>query len=128
MAITITVRIDFESNLVSKFASSKDPSIYKYIKSVVKCSGLPAALTYKSTTVTSEIDKASVFNDFSTQFFLRTLVAFLRLIFLSQLNHFLLSHFPRKISVWFSPPLNQIRLWVVTASIPLSINSVQSHL
>ena len=59
-----SARIDFETALVSKFATSKNPSIYKYIKSFVKGSDLPEFLTYESITVTSDADKSNAFNNF----------------------------------------------------------------
>ena len=57
-------RTDFETALVSKFAMSKNPSIFKYIRSFVKGLDLPASLTYESTTVTSDVNKDNGFSYF----------------------------------------------------------------
>ena len=50
-----------QTALVRKFASSKNPSIYRYIKSFVEASDLSATLAYNSTTATSDLDKANAF-------------------------------------------------------------------
>ena len=87
-----STRIAFESTLVSKFATCKDPSIFKYIKSFLKGPGLPTFLTYETTTVTSDVDKANAFN----KFFHSTPVASHHLISPSQQSHSVPSPFPKK--------------------------------
>ncbi len=57
-------KANYETRLVSEFASSNSNKIYKYLRSTSRTDGLPSAMHDESTLVTSDLDKATLFNNF----------------------------------------------------------------
>ena len=56
-------RINFESSLLTNYASSKDGKIFTYIKSFsTNNNSIPPVMNYQSSTITSDLDKANAFN------------------------------------------------------------------
>ena len=55
---------DYEHNLLSKYACSRDPGIYQYIHSLTNLRSLPLVLYNESTVVTTDMDKANAFNQY----------------------------------------------------------------
>ncbi len=60
----IVTKANYETSLVNEFASSNCNKIYKYIRSTSGADGLPSAMHNESTSVTSDLDKATLFNNF----------------------------------------------------------------
>lgn len=65
-----TARSRFEAVLVDKFAFSNNNAIFKYIHGLLKLNALPNTLTFGSESVTSDVDKAHLFNTFFHSVFL----------------------------------------------------------
>ena len=57
-------RIDYESNLVSRFASLRDPKIFRYIRSLSGQGNLPPVLSLGSQEASTAREKASLFNQY----------------------------------------------------------------
>ncbi len=57
-------KLNFEADLVKKFAYSNDSKIYKYINSILKCNSLPVCMYLESQVASSDLEKASLFNQF----------------------------------------------------------------
>lgn len=57
-------RVNYESSLVSNFALSKDSKIFSYIRSFTTNNGIPPAMSYQSSTITSDVNKANAFDQF----------------------------------------------------------------
>ena len=60
----VKAKSDYESNLIHKFATSNNSHLYRYIQNLTRNSSLPPSMSFKSTTVTSDKDKASLFNNY----------------------------------------------------------------
>ena len=57
-------KISFESNLINKFTSFMDYSLFYYIKSLTKSRSLPPSLLTDTGLAESDIDKANAFNQY----------------------------------------------------------------
>jgi hypothetical protein len=60
----IEARTNFEDQLISKFANSNDPFIYRYIKNLHGVVNLPTVISHHSTQAASALDQANLFNQY----------------------------------------------------------------
>ena len=57
-----TAKSTYGSTLINKYASSYDPSIYHYIRSITKSGTIPPTVYLDNTSASSDKSKASLFN------------------------------------------------------------------
>ena len=66
-----TAKSSFETNLIRSFAGKQNCKIYDYIKSLSKSCPIPSSVRLGSSIVTSDLDRASLFNQFFHSVFTR---------------------------------------------------------
>ena len=114
-----SARVDFEASLVRKFASSKNPSIYRYNKSFVKVQSYlqlwPTILQLQLPILIRPMLSITI----STQSSVRAPATSACQIILFRPSLFAPSNSARKILSRPSPPLTHIRPWAVTPFLPL---------